>query len=184
MPKNKKPQPSPTFTLPSLQSDADCITEIVKITSVGSRLDARREQVKRDAQELALQASVDILAMEAEHDARINNLRAYCEQHRKRLTDDGRTKTVRFATGSVSWRFAPPKVTWRGTNAEDLIELIKKNAKAALLFLRSKPEIDKEAMARHADLAKSISPKVKIKSAGEEFYVEPLSPEVSDAVQS
>lgn len=182
MAKKKPATPAPAFTLPPLQSDADCIAEIAKIAHVARRLDARKARLESAAQELALQAASDLMAMQAEHDARINALRAYCEKHRARLTDDGKTKTVKFATGNVAWRFLPASVTIKGIKVDDLIALIKKNGQAALLFLRQKTEIDKEGMARHPDLAQTFKG-VKIKSAGEEFYVEPLDAEIDAAVQ-
>src|SRR5579871_2785776 len=93
--------------------------------------------------------------------AMMRGLQAWCEANRAELTRDGKTKTVKFAAGEVSWRMRPPSVTIRGAK-KVLAYLLEKGMTT---FVRTKHEIDKEAMLAHPGLAAEIRG-VKIGSAG------------------
>lgn len=99
-------------------------------------------------------------------------LKAWCDANRAALTDGGKRKFADLGTGRVEWRLAPPKVTIRGLEAA--LAAIKT---LGLPFLRSKEEIDKEAMLREPDKARLV-PGVTIGSAGEMFAVEPFEAEI------
>lgn len=96
-------------------------------------------------------------------------LRIWCEANRARLTDGMKRKFADLGTGRIEWRLAPPKVTIKGVEAA--IAAIK--TLGALEFLRTKTEIDKEAMLRDREKARLV-PGVTIGSEGENFSVEPF----------
>ena len=96
-------------------------------------------------------------------------IEAFCNVHRDQLTG-GKSKTVMFATGEVKWRFRPPKVAIRGTDA--VLEQIKRGGKRFGAFLRTKEEINKDAMQAAPEVAREIRG-VTIKSEGEDFVIEP-----------
>ena len=96
-------------------------------------------------------------------------LKAFCEQNRAALTDNGRSKTAKFATGRVQWRARPPKVSIRGM--KDVIARIR--ALGMTEFLRERIEINKDAMLEVPEKASAIEG-VSIGSAGEDFVIEPL----------
>lgn len=99
-------------------------------------------------------------------------LTAYGSAHRKRLTDDGKTKTVKLAAGEIGWRNLPPSVKWKkGFKVEDIIAAIK-NA-GMRRFLRLKEEPNKERMLDEPEAAALIEG-VVIGSGGENFYVAPF----------
>lgn len=120
-------------------------------------------------------------------------LQLYCEANRAQLLGNTGTKTVDFGTGTVKWRWNPPKVRISG-DAEDVITAIVQLAEEAttrgdadasnalLNFLRVKQEIDKEAMLKNPDLARTL-PGVGIGRGGETFEVEPFGAEISEAAQ-
>jgi phage host-nuclease inhibitor protein Gam len=98
----------------------------------------------------------------------------YCEAHRDVLTNGGKTKTARLASGEVSWRMRPPSVAVRG--AEAVINALKK---AGLdRFLRVKIEVDKEAvLADPAAVAKVRGLSI---SQREDFVIKPDSTELEE----
>ena len=109
--------------------------------------------------------------------AKTDGLKMFCEVHRDRLTTGGKVKFHRFATGEISWRQRPAKVTIRGL--ADVIEAIKA-AKLGKKFIRVKEEINKEAMLEDRALAGAIKG-VTIGSDGEDFLVEPFETELREA---
>lgn len=93
----------------------------------------------------------------------------WAEAHRESLTAGGKSKTVQLPAGEIAWRQRPPSVRIR-----DVPGVLVALAKAGLWrFIRTKQEIDKEAMLREPGVA-GLVPGVSIGSAGEEFVVTPL----------
>lgn len=109
--------------------------------------------------------------------AKIEGLRMYAEANRARLTNGGKVKYFQFATGKISWRLRPAKVSIRGTDA--VIEALE--AAGLHRFLRTKTEINKEAMLEDRSSAMAIKG-VTIGSDGEDFVVEPFETELKEAV--
>lgn len=109
--------------------------------------------------------------------ARIEGLRMYAEANRDRLTGGGKVKYHRFATGEISWRLRPAKVTIRGKDA--VIAAIKA-ARLGKKFLRVREDINKEAMLEDRVTAAAIKG-VTIGSDGEDFIVEPFETELEEA---
>jgi phage host-nuclease inhibitor protein Gam len=104
----------------------------------------------------------------------IEGLRIWAEANRQQLTDGGRVKFADLGTGKISWRFRPASVKLRGADA--IIETLRTLGLGR--FVRTKEEIDREAMLREPDIARSV-PGVSIGSDGEDFIVEPLSSPLS-----
>lgn len=103
-------------------------------------------------------------------------LQAWCEANRNTLTGDGKVKFHDFGTGRVSWRLRPPKVVIRGVEA--VIEGCERLGLKR--FLRTKTEVNKDAMLADADTARQIAG-VSISSEGEDFIVEPAELETAQA---
>jgi phage host-nuclease inhibitor protein Gam len=105
-------------------------------------------------------------------------LSGWAAAHRDRLTENGRTKTVKLAAGEIGWRALPPSVRWiKGMKAEDVVSAI--IAAGMKRFLRVKYEPNKERMLEEPDVAKLIKG-VVIGSAGETFFVAPFGAELSE----
>ncbi len=131
-----------------------------------------------------LNDAVDELKTKAMDDAKphqekvselVEGLFAYAESNRDELTNGEKRKTVEVPTGTFGWRMTPPAVSLRD------IPSILKNLKALKLkrFIRTKEEVDKEAMLKEPDVAN----KVKGVSIGqrEEFVAKPSVLEVEIA---
>jgi phage host-nuclease inhibitor protein Gam len=114
------------------------------------------------------------IAQEAE--ALRRGLQLWAEANRPSLTDGGRTKTVTLATGEIAWRLRPPSV-----RLKDMPKVVEALVQLGLgRFLRTKQEVDKEAMLKEPAEAMQV-PGVSIGSEGEEFVVTPLAVELSNA---
>lgn len=131
----------------------------------------RLAEAKRDAETRALPLKESI----ADAQDRISR---WCEANRAELTKGGKTKTVEFTTGAVSWRLRPPRVTVRG-GEQAVIDWLQKNL--AGRFIRTKLELDKEALRSTPEMVPSI-PGVKVGSAGEDFIVEPFAGQLVEGV--
>jgi phage host-nuclease inhibitor protein Gam len=154
----------------------------LRVAEIETAMRADLAKVKKDAEKKAkthVDKAADLFA----------GLKLYCEANRQALLGDSGVKTVDFGTGKASWRFKPAKVTLSG-EVEDIVALIidkaenttANNSEAFLAFLRRTVGIDKEAMLKNPDLARTIEG-VRVGSGGEVFEVEPFGAEISEAAQ-
>jgi len=120
-----------------------------------------KEQRAIDTIQLELNNKIDELKLEAmnkvkSHREKINQLVeglfAWADVYRDELTEKGKRKTVELPTGIFGWRMTPPAVSLR--NVKKILETIK--ALGLTQFIRTKEEINKEAMLKEPDVAKKI----------------------------
>ena len=97
----------------------------------------------------------------------VKQLSLYAQQHRAVLTNDSKTKTVKFTHGTFRWRFTPLAITIKG--ADDVLKRLK--TLGLTQFIRTKETIDKEAMARERALAETVEGVTS--GRNEEFVVTP-----------
>jgi phage host-nuclease inhibitor protein Gam len=107
-------------------------------------------------------------------EAHIKGLRIWCEAHRDELLTS-EAKTYRFASGEVSWRIRPPRVSVRDT-AQAISWFVQNRA---LAFVRQREDLNKEEMLRSPGEA-SRNPFIRIGSGGEQFYVRPFETELEE----
>jgi phage host-nuclease inhibitor protein Gam len=138
-------------------------------------IEAIETKMNGDLAGIKAKAVLDAGPLVASSEVLFKGLQMFCEANRATLTEAGKTKTVDFGTGKVAWRWTPAKVTTRG-KVEEIIARIKAAGEQYQKFLRATFEIDKVAMLRDPNLAKTITG-VRIGSAGEDFSVEPFGSE-------
>lgn len=169
----KVKKPAANIAVP--QTDAEAASFI---RSIG---DAQRELLRVTADHndkvAALQEALDhVTGPIADKVAALTEgVRIFAEANRDRLTRGGKVKFHRFATGEISWRLQPAKVTIRGV--EDVIALLKKAGLGR--FVRTREEVNKDAMLASKEdraLANGIKG-VTIGSDGEAFSIEPAEAE-------
>lgn len=156
------------------QSREDAVFAIGRIGTLRreiQKLRADADEAIRIAGEKFEQASADLATELAEHE---QGVQTFCEARRLELTNEGKVKFHDFATGSVKWRLRPAGVSLRAV--ETIIEACKKVGFRK--FIRVKLEVNKEAMLADPEKARLIVG-VTIKSAGEEFVIEPAELESS-----
>lgn len=104
-------------------------------------------------------------------------LTSWAAAHRDRLTEKGKTKTVKLPAGEIGWRNLPPSVRWKkGVKVEDIVAAIKKAGMRR--FLRIKSEPNKERMLEEPEAAALIDG-VVIGSGGENFFVAPFGADLA-----
>ena len=164
MAKNKRA--AETATPPVNRDEAETylarIGEIQRLTQLNKT--ALAEAVARVTADIEAESA----KLAEEHDRLFRGLQLWAEANRHALTDGGKTKTVRLGNGIIAWRLAPPSVQIKGQEA--VLEYLMNNT---IGFLRTKVEINREAMLARPDEAAKI-PGVTIKSAGESFVIEPI----------
>jgi phage host-nuclease inhibitor protein Gam len=103
----------------------------------------------------------------------------FCAANRKQLTGD-KSKTVDFHVGKVSWRWNNAKVTIKGKE-ENTVKLLQGSGDPELRkFLRATFEVDRVAMLRNPNLAKTIDG-VEIAEGVETFEIKPESVKIPEA---
>ncbi len=151
------------------QSREDAVWAVGRIGTLRreiARHKATADETVRVAGETLEAATAELMSELTEHE---KGLQTWCEANRLALTAEGKVKYHDFGTGRINWRLRPPKVSIRG--AEAVIEACKKLGLTQ--FLRTKEEINKEAMLADADKARTVAG-VTITSEGEDFVIEPI----------
>jgi phage host-nuclease inhibitor protein Gam len=157
--------------VPQTRDEAsEAIAEIGRIEREVQRIDAdlkdRLAEVKAEFEALAQ-------PLKERREALKEGLLVFCEGRRDELTQGGRTKTVVFAAGKVSWKLRPPSVG-PIRDAEGVLAALR--AAGLTRFIRVKEEVNKEAILDDPGSVAGI-PGLKVGSGGEDFTVEPFAPE-------
>lgn len=134
-------------------------------------LDGKLASLKRDYEDRAAAPTAAIAGLSTA-------IRAYCDAHRDELLNAG-GKTATFKAGEVSWRRRPPAVVIKGAAA--ILNALK--ALGLERFIRTKEEINKEAMLAEPEIASAVAG-VTIGSAGEDFVIKPLALDLEEVVAS
>ncbi len=103
-----------------------------------------------------------------------HGVQAWCEAHRKEITENGKTKTVTLPSGEVKWRKSPPKVNIRST--KDVLAYFKKWGMEE--FIRTKEEINKEAILAKREAVAGI--KGVSVSDSEDFVIVPFETKLEE----
>ena len=149
---------------------------------------AKLGRLQRDRVRIETVMNDEIATVKAKHDAEAKplgdeiaeltkGLHLWCEANRASITQDGKVKFHEFATGVVKWRMRPPSIAIRGADA--VLSTLKKLGLSR--FIRTKEEVDKEAMLKEPEIAKQVGG-VTI-SQKEDFVVVPHESQI-EAVQS
>ncbi len=173
MPKALK---SKALATPAAQNRQEAESLVLRIGELQREL-TRREadlgdslaRIKKAAEDASLPLALELLGAHAA-------VQTWAEANRAVITKDGRTKTVKLATGLIAWRNRPPKVSLRGVDA--ILEFLLGDKKLKR-FLRVKHEIDKEALGKEPDEARKV-PGVSVGSAGEDFIIEPFEAQLAE----
>lgn len=150
---------------PGTQAEAEeLIAQIGRIQREHARVQAQMNDAIEAARS-AFQEPARLLNEQISE--RFAAVHAWAETRRAELTREGKTKTVRLATGDICWRTTPPSV--RLTQPEVVLERLRGLGLNDLI--RSKEEISKEAIL--ADPERVAHVKGISISQREEFAVKP-----------
>ncbi len=149
------------------QSRADAQADIKKLG------DLKRQalRVKADLDDAIAKLTKAAAPRMEELGARIalleEGIQAWCEANRTELC--GKGKSANLITGEVAWRQRPPSISIRGADA--VLECLRSSGLAR--FIRSKDEVNKDAMLNEPDAARAI-PGVTIVTGVEDFTITPF----------
>jgi phage host-nuclease inhibitor protein Gam len=160
------------LALPVPQSRDEAVEQVAQIGALRRQIAAIKARAAAQLAKIGEAVEEAVEPLEVELNAMEKGLQSYCEANRSDLTRNGKVKFHRFATGKVSWRKRPAKVSIKG--AKDVIARLKEHGLKR--FIRTEETIDKEAMLKEASAAEAIEG-VTIRSAGEDFAIEPAEVE-------
>lgn len=159
------PKTAVVFVPDSLEQADKWVARIGEITR---QIGSERASFENAATILRQEMAEAVEPLQAELSERLEGLAYWAEVNRQKLTNSGQTKTVKLPSGELRWRKTPPKVNLRSV-AKILVELKKRGLHR---FIRTKEEINKEAMLAELAVAEAV-PGVTISSI-EEFIIKPL----------
>jgi phage host-nuclease inhibitor protein Gam len=160
------------LALPVPQDRDQAVEHMARIGQLRRLIAAHQADAAAKLAAIAEVVEQAIEPLHAELIAKEKGLQSYCEANRDELTQGGKVKFHKFATGKVSWRKRPAKVSIQ--KAKDVIARLKELGLKR--FIRTEEAIDKEAMLKEAKAAEAVEG-VTIKSAGEDFAIEPTEVE-------
>lgn len=160
-----------TARAPADRAEAEAM--LGRLGAIKREIALHEAALEEDVVSLKAKAEISAKPLAAEADTLFRGLQIYAEANRGTLTDGGRTKTVKLATGELLWRLRPPGVRLR--DVATVIETLQRLGLSQ--FLRVKHEVNKEALLAAPAQAAKI-PGVSIGSAGEEFIAEPMTVEL------
>lgn len=121
----------------------DDVARDIRVIGDLQRYIMREETAMNDAiAEITAAYQPDIDEMKERIATLQKGVHGWCEAHRAELTDDNKSKTANFITGTVNWRNDPPSVTVR--NGDKVLEML--GALGLGCYIRTKQEINKEAI--------------------------------------
>ncbi len=160
--------------LPVPQSREEAAATVRAIGELARHVTRIEADMNDELARIKQKGETDAASHKAALEEKTEGLKMWAEANRHVLTGGDRSKTVDLGTGVLKWRLRPPSV--RLSKVEDVIERLKKLG--LMRFLRTKEEVDKEAMQREPDVARTVAG-VSVGSAGEDFIVEPYEAEIS-----
>jgi phage host-nuclease inhibitor protein Gam len=147
----KTPKSPPLPALQDLQETASAerrIGELLRtIRSHENDFEKQRAALDKKEDELLHPLQLEVIAL-------AKSIFAFAQKNRAELTDNNKRKSVMLPgkTGSIAWYTTPPAVTIE--NVEEVLKRIKTLDLAQ--FIRTKEEINKEALLENEPLANTI----------------------------
>ncbi len=159
---------APALKVPQTLDAADALLaeageHMNRLVEIGAVLARETAAVKESCEQAAAPHKAALKTIQQQ-------LQAFAEARRDELTGGGKTKTIQRPTGLMLWRTKPPSVSVKGKVGDVVAALLK--SRFAGLFLRTKHELDKEAMLKHPADAVRVAG-ITIVRDEEEFVVLP-----------
>ena len=155
------------------------VAQVARIGVIGRELTRRKTDLNDALARIKEQAEEASEPLRQEAKDLTAGLQAWADANRAVLTDNGRVKSADLGTGIIRWALRRGSV--RGVPKDDPASLIERiKALGLLQFIRTKEEVNKEAMLADPEAAEGIAG-IKVKAEGEEFVVEPFEVQLQGA---
>lgn len=158
------------------QTQNDCAADIKKLGDLQREHARMAADMNDEIAKITLRYTPDLDAFKERIELLRNGVQTYCEANRAALTNDGKVKTANFITGEVNWRQRPPSVGIRGADA--VLETLERMGLTR--FIRTKEEINKEAILNEPDAVRGIAG-INIVTGVEDFVVTPFEAQAETA---
>ncbi|MBN8994323.1 MAG: host-nuclease inhibitor Gam family protein [Rhizobiales bacterium] len=170
-----------TDALPVLPDDDACAAAIGRMGEIDrdlAAIEAKKSAAVSAATKIAEDSATPLQGERAELEAKVA---AYCAANRPRLTSEGKTKTVTFATGEVSWRLGKEKLQVDDSMVDKLLaaltkmrlgRFIKVTRSISTQGILAATEAERKRLARLKGLA-FVPP-------GESFTIKPVAAALAD----
>jgi phage host-nuclease inhibitor protein Gam len=123
---------------------------------------------QKKIEEIERKKAEEVGSYDEEIEEKAEGIYLYCQLKRAELTNNYKIKTVPLPGGTVLWRLNPPSVKVKNEGLA-ILELETKNL---LDFIRTKKEVDKEAVLKNPDKAAELK-NVKVEKGDEVFVIKP-----------
>ena len=164
-------------TVPVPQSAEEASAYLSAIGEAQRDLAVMKAAFDQDVADLKAQVELRAQPLAAQVAEKTRGLEIWAQANRGALA---KGKTITLPAGVLAWRARPPSV--RVGNMAEAIAAVLGAGERLARFLRTKHELDKEAVLKEPEAAAEI-PGIRVGSAGEEFVVEPVgAPELAPAV--
>lgn len=166
-----------TSTVQACQSKADAMRDIKTIGDLQRELGRIEADINDQIADLTKKAAPRIEQLRERLVELQAGVQTWCEANRVEIC--GKGKSANLVTGEVSWRQRPPSVSLPRAKdkVEALIQLLR--AKGLTGFVRSKDEINKDAILADKDKVKDIKG-IKVVTGVEDFVITPFEVEVGE----
>lgn len=154
------------------QTKDDCAADIRKLGDLQREMSRRLADMNDAIAKITAEHQPGLEALQSQIDTLQAGVQTWAEANRNALTNDGKVKTANLVTGEVAWRTRPPSVNVRG--AEAVIDMLKRMGLAR--FIRSKEEINKEAILNEPDQVRGIAG-LTVVTGQEDFLITPFEQE-------
>ncbi|ENY4566711.1 host-nuclease inhibitor Gam family protein [Salmonella enterica subsp. enterica] len=160
------------------QSKEQVISDIKEIGDIQRKLTRMETEMNDKIAVITNKYTPDTEALNTKLELLKAGVTAWCGVNRNELTNNGKTKTVKFTTGEVSWRTNPLSVNLKGTEGI-LKELIKRKWEQ---FITRKISVNKaainNALKTDKDAAIGKIEGVIVDKDTETFSIEPFEQEL------
>ena len=164
-----------TPTVPAPQTVAEVQSQIRQIGDLQRRHQTLSAELNDEVARLTEGAAPTLRALQEQIAGLQKGVQAYCEAHREELC--GKGKTANLVTGEVQWRQRPPSVKVTGLDA--VLGWLKNMGMHT--FIRTKEEINKEAMLNEPEKARGV-PGITLVTGVEDFVIVPFEVDTEGAV--
>jgi phage host-nuclease inhibitor protein Gam len=166
-------------TVPVPQTAEEASEYLRAIGDAQRSLAAMKAAFDQDVADLKAGVEAEAQPLGATIAQRTRGLEIWAQANRAALAQG---KRIVLPTGTLAWRARPPSV--RVGNLAEAIAFVVGAGAAMARFLRTKHELDKEAVLKEPEAAAAI-PGIRVGSAGEEFVVEPIgAPALAPAISA
>lgn len=155
---------------PAVTSEADAAVLLGELQALKLKLDEQQVELNQAVNKLVVAANQKAEIVSKEFGEKFDILKAYAKTHKDELTEQGKHRSITWATGTLGWRSTPAGISVP-RNAKEVALLIQRIlAVRKPKFLRRKWELNIEAMEASSAEATAIEG-INPRPASEIIYI-------------